>query len=107
MRKSRITKYHHFTANIDECTLPSRHSVPLEPERYERRRHENDAGDEDGREIKMSVSRESKINSQAWIIAFDFFFVFTIVTKKRKSTQKNGRRMAKMYQAMEKHFVSM
>lgn len=72
---------------VEGGTLPRRHSVPLEPECYEWWRNQNYSRYEHGREIKMSISCESKINSQAWIIAFIFKteeMVKRVLGKKKK-----------------------
>lgn len=53
-------------------TLPRRYSIPFKPECYERRCYENNPRDEYGCKIEMPISCESKINSQAWIIAYSW-----------------------------------
>lgn len=58
--------------------LPRRHRIPFKPECDEWWCDENYSGNEDRCEIKMPISREFKMNSQAWIIAYVFLFVLYI-----------------------------
>jgi len=45
------------------------HRVPLEPERDERTRHQDDARNEDGREVERAVPRENQLHAQTAVVS--------------------------------------